>query len=97
MLFLDQVNVPCTIFLGDKDALVPAEKVLAYLRSNRVPLADAATVDSGFFEGKGDLKSCVWRGACHGAFTEEPEMVPNIAIACNALCKKVESRELIQS
>jgi len=97
VLFLDQISVPCTIFVADKDALVPGEKVMAYLRSKGVPLADAATVDSGFFDGKGDLKSCVWRGACHGAFTEEPEMVPNIAIACNALCKRVETRDLIQS
>ena len=97
VLFLDQINVPCTIFVADKDALVPTEKVLAYLRSNGVPLSDADTVGSKFFEEKGDLKSCVWRGACHGAFTEQPEMVPNIAIACNALCQKAESRESIQS
>jgi len=97
VLFLDQIDVPCTIFLGEKDALVPAEKVEAYLRSNGVPISDAATVDNSFFEKKGDINSCVWRGACHGAFTEQPEMIPNIAIACNALCDKVEEQELILS
>jgi len=93
VLFLHQIDVPCTIFLADEDALVPTEKVEAYLRSYGVPISDAATVDRAFFEEKGDLKSCVWRGACHGAFTEQPEMVPNIAVACNALCDKVEERE----
>ena len=97
VLFLDQVNVPCTIFLADKDALVPAEKVMDYLRSNEVPLADAATAQSEYFEQKGDIKSCCWYGAEHGSFTEEPEMVPVIALACNALCQKVESREPILS
>lgn len=97
VLFLDQINVPCTVFVSDKDGLVPAEKILSYLKSNGVPLSEAATVDREFFEGEGDLKSCVWREAVHGAFTEQPEMVPNIAIACNALCKKVESRGLRKS
>mmetsp|Transcript_114281 Transcript_114281/g.233746 ORF Transcript_114281/g.233746 Transcript_114281/m.233746 type:complete len:347 (+) Transcript_114281:1084-2124(+) len=91
VLFLDQVNVPCTIFLAGKDALVPSGKILDYLRSNGVPVDDAATADNTFFEEKGDLKSCVWREACHGAFTEQPEMLPVIAAACNALCDKVEA------
>jgi len=93
VLFLDQVDMPCTVFLADKDALVPAEKVLEYFRSNGVPVSDAATVDSDYFEAKGDIKSCVWRDAVHGGFTEDPEMLPNIANACDALCKKVELRE----
>jgi len=97
VLFLDQITVPCTIFLADKDALVPAEKVMAYLRSSGVPLSDAATADRSYFEAKGDIKSCVWKGAVHGSFTEEPDMIPDIAIACNALCEKVESREAMQS
>ena len=96
-LFLDQVDVPCTVFLADKDALVPAEKVLEYFRSNGVPVSDAATVNNSYFEEKGEMKSIVWRGACHGAFTEEPELVPIIAIACNALCDKVEKRDSLQS
>jgi len=93
VLFLEQIQVPCTVFLGDKDALVPTEKVETYLRSNGVPISDADTVDKRFFEEKGDLKACVWRGGIHGAFTEEPELVPDIAMACNALCQKVEDRE----
>jgi len=97
VLFLDQIKVPCTIFVADKDALVPAEKVLTYLQSSGVPLSDAATVDRRFFEGNGDIKSCVWRGACHGAFTEQPEMGFNIALACDTLCKKVEFRDGLHS
>eukprot|EP00531_Pseudo-nitzschia_arenysensis_P021406 CAMPEP_0116129250 /NCGR_PEP_ID=MMETSP0329-20121206/7827_1 /TAXON_ID=697910 /ORGANISM="Pseudo-nitzschia arenysensis, Strain B593" /LENGTH=854 /DNA_ID=CAMNT_0003623511 /DNA_START=204 /DNA_END=2764 /DNA_ORIENTATION=+ len=84
VLFLDQVTVPCTIFLADRDALVPAEKVMSYLKSNGVPLADAAMASREYFEAQGDIKSCVWRDAEHGSFTEDPELVPDIAIACNA-------------
>eukprot|EP00536_Pseudo-nitzschia_multiseries_P014723 jgi/Psemu1/262368/estExt_Genewise1Plus.C_7590026 len=97
VLFLDQVNVPCTVFLADKDALVPAQKVLNYFRSNGVPVSDADTVESSYFEEKGEIKSVVWRGACHGAFTEQPELVPSIAVACNALCDKVEERDFVRS
>jgi len=97
VLFLDQVNVPCTVFLGDKDALVPTGKVMDYFRSNGVPMADADAIGGSYFEEKGEIKSVVWRGACHGAFTEEPELVPIIAVACNALCDKVEERDFMRS
>lgn len=94
VLFLEQIRVPCTVFIGDKDALVPAEKIEAYLRMYGVPISDADLVEKSFFESEGDLKACVWRGGIHGSFTEEPEMVPDITMACNALCSKVEERKL---
>lgn len=47
-LYLDQIHVPCTVFVGDKDALVPSEKVEEYFRANKVPIADATTVPRSF-------------------------------------------------
>jgi len=92
-LFLDQIHVPCTVFLSEEDALVPAEKVEKYFRSQNVPVSDASTVNESFFEAEGDVKACVWRGGYHGIFTEVPELVPDIAMACKSLCKKVEERD----
>jgi len=40
ILFPDQIHVPCTVFLSDKDALVPAEKVEQFLRSKGAPIED---------------------------------------------------------
>ena len=92
-LFLDQVHVPCTIFLSEKDALVPAEHVEKYLKKNNVPVADADTVQHSFFDEDGDIKACVWRDGYHGYFTDRPELVAEIAAACKGLSKKVEERE----
>jgi pimeloyl-ACP methyl ester carboxylesterase len=92
-IFLDQIHVPCTIFLSDKDALVPAEKVEAYFRSNNVPISDASEVGKPFFDTSGDVNAVVFRGGYHGSFTEEPELVPPIALACMSLCDKVEARD----
>ncbi|KAG7366814.1 hypothetical protein IV203_029484 [Nitzschia inconspicua] len=93
-LFLDQIHVPCTVFLGDKDALVPSEKVEEYFRANSVPVADAATVSEPFFEeNNGDIKACIWRGGYHGIFTDTPDLIPGIAIACSCLGNLVEQRD----
>jgi pimeloyl-ACP methyl ester carboxylesterase len=92
-LFLDQVHVPCTIFLGDKDALVPSDKLEEYLQANNIPIADAATVTKSFFDDKGDIKACVWRGGYHGIFTDTPHLVHDIAVACASLGNRVEERE----
>jgi len=92
-IFLDQIHVPCTIFLSDKDALVPAVKVEAYLRSNNVPISDATDVGKSFFDTSGDVNAVVFRDGYHGVFTEDPELVPPIALACSSLCQKVEKRD----
>jgi hypothetical protein len=91
-LFVDQVNVPCTVFLSDKDGLVPAENVEAYFRAKGVPVCDAASVDHAFFEQKEDFNACVFRGHIHGDFTEHPRLIPPIIMACNVLCSKAEKR-----
>ena len=40
ILFAEQIKVPCSVFLSDQDALVPAEKVEGYLRSVGAPIID---------------------------------------------------------
>jgi hypothetical protein len=53
-LFVDPIHVPCTVFLSDKDALVPAEKVEYYFRSNGVSMGNAESVNQEFFDESGD-------------------------------------------
>jgi pimeloyl-ACP methyl ester carboxylesterase len=91
-LFVDQINVPCTVILSDKDALVPVEKVEQYFRKKKAPVCDFQTANKDFFETSGDLNVCVDRGACHGGWAERPgsETVALIAEACNVLCRKAE-------
>jgi len=91
-IFVDQVHVPCTVFLGDADALVPAERVESYFRSKGIKICDADALDDEFFETSGDFNAVVFRGQYHGAFTEDPSLLPPIAEACNRLCEKVESK-----
>ena len=93
-LFVEQINVPCTVFLSDKDALVPAEKVEQYLRSKNFPVCDASSATKDFFVENGDLHLCVFRGDIHGGWTEHPDdTVPTIAEACHALCLKADAKE----
>lgn len=93
-LYLDQIHVPCTVFIGDKDVLVPSEKVEQYFRANKVPIADAASFPKSFFDDENsDIKACVWRGGYHGIFTDTPHLVPDIAVACASLGKKIEDRD----
>lgn len=40
ILFAEQIHVPCSVFLSDQDALVPAQKVEEYLRSKGLPVVD---------------------------------------------------------
>eukprot|EP00934_Nitzschia_sp_Nitz4_P006770 Nitzschia sp. Nitz4//scaffold10_size219509//126562//129189//NITZ4_001436-RA/size219509-augustus-gene-0.275-mRNA-1//-1//CDS//3329532944//6760//frame0 len=89
-LFIEQVNVPCTVFLSDKDALVPVPRLEQYFQSKDIPMCDAETVDEKFFETSGDFSCCVYRGHLHGAFTEDWSLLPPISIACKSLCDKVD-------
>jgi len=93
-LFVDQVHVPCTVFLSDTDALVPVERVMSYFRSQDILICDANALDEEFFQSSGDFNACVFRGGIHGAFTEDFTLLPPIAEAMNRLCTKVESKGL---
>ena len=86
--------MPCTVFLSDKDALVPAVKVEQYLRSKKFPTCDASSATKEFFEEHGDVHLCIFRGDIHGGWTEHPaDTVPQIVDACNALCVKAEAKD----
>ena len=91
-LFVEQISVPCTIFLSDKDALVPAVEVEQYLRSKDIPVCDAAAANKDYFENaKGHINACVFRGHIHGGWTEQPrDTVPKIEEACSVLCRKAD-------
>lgn len=89
-LFVEQIQVPCTIFLSDKDALVPAERVENYFKSKDIPICDAGSVEREFFDTSGDINAVVFRGSEHGGFTEHPHMLLPIAEACDSLCSRVE-------
>ncbi|CAJ1934807.1 unnamed protein product [Cylindrotheca closterium] len=89
-LFIEQIQVPCTVFLSDKDALVPAERMENYFKSKGVPICDAGSVDRGFFDTSGDFNACIFRGSVHGDFTDHPHLLPPIAEACDSLCCRVE-------
>jgi len=99
ILFVEQMEgIPCTIFLSDEDALVPAKKVESYLLEKGTPIRDFEAVDekgSFFYESgkEGDLNACIFRGQYHGGWAEQPSLcVPIIGEACNALCEKVERK-----
>jgi pimeloyl-ACP methyl ester carboxylesterase len=85
-LFVEQIKVPCAVFLSEKDALVPAEKVEIYLRSLKVPVQDFETAreqfllqrqgridDSSSMSSAGDsasIQCTIFRGDGHGDWTE---------------------------
>ena len=53
ILFADQINVPCAVFLSAKDALVPAAKIEEYFQSKCIPIEDFdKCTEHYFFEGK---------------------------------------------
>ena len=72
---------------------MPAVKVEAYLRKNNVPISDVTDAGKSFFDTSGDVNAVVFRDGYHGSFTEDPELVPPIALACASLCQKVENRD----
>ena len=93
-LFTEQINVPCTVFLSEKDALVPAEKVEQYLRSKDIPISDFSTVSDDFFRDSGSFNCCVFRDDYHGGWAEKPtHTTPVIGKCLLSLCEKAESAE----
>lgn len=92
ILFVEQIHVPCTVFLGDKDALVPVERVEKYFVSKNVPICDLDKANKEFFD-KSDINACVFRGNLHGDFILYPDLMSPIVEACESLCTRVEERE----
>lgn len=107
VLFVEQVPVPCSVFLSDRDALVPAVKIESYLRKSGAPVRDFDRVRTGG-EGGGSssngadacsshfggsrLNVTVMRGDGHGDWVDRPSVtVPTIASAVEILCQKAEA------
>lgn len=90
ILFTEQIRVPTTVFLSEKDALVPAVKVASYLRDHQVPLCDfKADMKMDHFESDAVVNGCIFRGDGHGAWTERPhDYTPIIAMAAEILCQR---------
>jgi hypothetical protein len=86
ILFVEQIDVPVSIFLSEKDALVPAEKVEAYLRTKDVPVENFEGVTEDHF--RHPINCTVFRGDGHGDWAERPSMtVPMIVRAAEVLCE----------
>ena len=93
ILFAEQIHVPCSVFLSDKDALVPVDRVLKYFSSKDIPMRNSDEVDKRYFDSSGDVNACVFRGHVHGSFVIYPQLMGPIIEACDSLCAKAEARE----
>jgi pimeloyl-ACP methyl ester carboxylesterase len=52
ILFTEQIEVPCAVFISAKDSLVPAAKIEEYFKSKGIPVRDFETCsEENFFEG----------------------------------------------
>jgi pimeloyl-ACP methyl ester carboxylesterase len=49
ILFADQIEVPCVVFLSEKDALVPVAKVVEYFKTKDIPIVDVENCTEEFF------------------------------------------------
>jgi hypothetical protein len=86
ILFVEQIDVPVSIFLSEKDALVPSDKVEAYLRTKDVPVENFEGVTEDHF--RHPINCTVFRGDGHGDWAERPSMtVPMIVRAAEVLCE----------
>jgi len=93
ILFTEQITVPCSIFLSEKDALVPSEMVESYLRSKDVPVTDASSVEPDHFRSESLINCCIFRGDGHGRWTETPEKyMSTLSTAVDILCDRAENQ-----
>jgi len=92
ILFTEQIDFPASVFLSEKDALVPAKTIEDYLRTKDVPMQDFESVTEDHF--RHPINCTVFRGDGHGDWTERPsESVPMIVKACEVLCARAEKKE----
>jgi pimeloyl-ACP methyl ester carboxylesterase len=89
-LFIEQITVPCAIFLSDDDALVPALKIEAYLKRKGLPVQDDKNSSLDFYA-QHRMSTTIFRGGGHGCFTETPDhTVPLIERAIEDVSKRAE-------
>ena len=89
ILFTEDINVPCAVFLSDRDALVPAEKIESYLKSKGAPVKDFVDADRSHFTSD-DITVTVFRGDGHGDWTDDSSTAPKIAECAEILCSRAE-------
>jgi pimeloyl-ACP methyl ester carboxylesterase len=95
ILFAEQIHVPCSIFLSDGDAMVPAEKVEEYFRKKGAPIKDVSEATREYFF-NGDLQVAVFRGDNHGEWTERTDDIPLIGECFEVLCSRVDEAAALE-
>ncbi|KAL7580193.1 hypothetical protein ACA910_012943 [Epithemia clementina (nom. ined.)] len=93
ILFTEEITVPCSVFLSEKDALVPSAIVEAYFRKKGVQVTSFANVTLEHFHSKSLINCCVFEGHGHGRWTEiADQTVPVVLTAVEALCERAEAQ-----
>uniref|UniRef100_A0A7S1USR7 AB hydrolase-1 domain-containing protein n=1 Tax=Grammatophora oceanica TaxID=210454 RepID=A0A7S1USR7_9STRA len=92
ILFAEQLeHIPCSVFLSESDMLVPAAKVEEYMRNHSFPIRDFEAADAAHFSDKAGINVAVFRGDCHGGWTERPSATsPKIAQCVEILTSRAE-------
>eukprot|EP00548_Thalassiothrix_antarctica_P003132 CAMPEP_0194154260 /NCGR_PEP_ID=MMETSP0152-20130528/59921_1 /TAXON_ID=1049557 /ORGANISM="Thalassiothrix antarctica, Strain L6-D1" /LENGTH=648 /DNA_ID=CAMNT_0038860217 /DNA_START=414 /DNA_END=2360 /DNA_ORIENTATION=+ len=92
ILFAEQINVPCSVFLSSEDMLVPSNQVELYLKRKGSPTKDFVDADKEHFA-SGDINVTVFRGYVHGGWTEQPDVTcPVLADCAEILCRRAETK-----
>ena len=92
ILFTEDIKVPCSVFLSEKDALVPSATVEAYLRKKGAQVTTFSNVTDEHFRSEPLINCCVLEGHGHGRWTEIPgQVVPVVLSAAEALCERAEA------
>lgn len=90
VLFHEEIHVPCSIFLSERDMLVPAAKVESYMKSKGAPVADFLEVTRAHFESSA-INVTIFKGDGHGAWCERPyTTTPMLAECVEVLCRRAE-------
>lgn len=92
ILFTEEIKVPCSVFLSEKDALVPSATVEAYLRKKGAKVSNFADLTPDHFKSVSLINCCVFEGHGHGHWTEiADQTVPVVLAAVQALCERAEA------
>ena len=90
ILFHEQIHVPCSVFLSDRDMLVPANKVECYMRAKGAAVKDFSEVTRKHFE-ENATSVTIFRGDGHGGWCERPYATsPMIAECIEVLCLRAD-------
>lgn len=94
-LFIEQIQVPCSVFLSGEDALVPVKKVTDYFRSKDEPIKDfQPRMDKSHFSKGNKVNVTIIQNHGHGDWTDYPtDTVPVIVEAVQVLCSRAEEEQ----